>query len=115
MKAETKTIDNIQILALSERLDASCSNDLKEIVQGMIEGNQIKLLINLGKVSFIDSSGLGTLITCLKNISKAGGQLKITELCANVKSVFDMTRMDRVFEIFDTNEAALKSFKLQVN
>ena len=65
----------------------------------------------MGEVSFIDSSGLGMLITCLKTIKKAGGQLKISSIGNTVKTVFDTTRMDRIFEIFENREDALKSFK----
>ncbi len=115
MKAEKLKIDDVEILKLSDRIDASCSFELKEIVQEMIEQKKIHLLINLSNVTFIDSSGLGTLITCLKTIKNVGGQLKIAHLCQNVKNVFDMTRMDRVFEIFENDEAAIKSFKTQVN
>ncbi len=115
MKIETKKINEVSVVELFDRVDASSSNNLKEMIQGMIDKNEVNLLINLENVSFIDSSGLGTLITCLKSINKAGGHLKIAQPCSNVKSVFDMTRMDRVFEIFDSDEAALKSFGPEAN
>lgn len=115
MKAEERNIDDVHILQLFDRIDASSSKDLKEIIQNKIEENKIRLLLDLSEVSFIDSSGLGMLITCLKTINNAGGQLKIASICNPVKTIFDTTRMDRVFEIFENNDDALKSFRLTSN
>lgn len=115
MKLEEFKIDDISILQLFDRIDASSSKELKDIVVTKIDQSKINLLLDMSQVSFIDSSGLGMLITCLKSINKAGGQLKISNISNNVKTIFDTTRMDRVFEIFDNNEDALTSFKIKSN
>ncbi len=115
MKIEEFKIDEISILHLFDRIDASSSKDLKEIVVAKIGQNKIKLLLDMSQVSFIDSSGLGMLITCLKSIKNAGGQLRISNISNNVKTIFNTTRMDRVFEIYENNEDALGSFKVKSN
>lgn len=112
MKAEEMTIEDVYVLQLHDRIDAASSKELKELVQSKIGENKKQLLLDMGDVSFIDSAGLGMLITCLKTINKAGGQLKIAKICNSVKTIFDTTRMDRVFEIFETTDEAVKSFGL---
>ena len=113
MKIEESKIEDISILHLFDRIDASSSKELKGFVTTRINEEHTKMLLDMSHVTFIDSSGLGMLITCLKTMNKAGGQLKITSICDNVKTIFDTTRMDRVFEIFENNEDALSSFKLK--
>jgi anti-sigma B factor antagonist len=115
MKVEEFKTDGISILQLFDRIDASSSKELKEIVTTKIDQNKINLLFDMSQVSFIDSSGLGMLISCFKSIKKAGGQFKISNLSHNVKTIFDTTRMDRVFEIFENNEDALRSYKVKSN
>jgi anti-sigma B factor antagonist len=76
----------------------------------MIDADKLKVLIDMAAVDFVDSSGLGTLVTCLRSVSKAGGTFKITSLNENPKSLFESTRLDRVFELYDSRNAALSSF-----
>jgi len=92
------------------RIDASCSDQIKNKVLSLIDANQTSLLIDLGEVDFIDSSGLGTLVSCLNSLKKAGGKLKICDIQENPRQVFEMTRLDRVFEIFYGRDEALESF-----
>ena len=106
---ETK-INDVYLLELSGRIDATCSEQLKDAISAMIDAQKIKILIDLNTVDFIDSSGLGILVACLRLAKNAGGRLKITSLQNSPKKLFEVTRLDRVFDIFDDRQSAIKSF-----
>jgi anti-sigma B factor antagonist len=93
-----------------ERLDAHNSGDLKaQMIKLFDEGKQ-DLVIDLQTVRFIDSSGLGALVSGFKNASSRNGSLKLAGLQLQVKSMFELTRLHRVFEIFTDADEALGSF-----
>lgn len=93
-----------------ERLDAHNSGDLKaQMIKLFDEGRQ-DLVIDLQTVRFIDSSGLGALVSGFKNASSRNGSLKLAGLQLQVKSMFELTRLHRVFEIFTDADEALGSF-----
>jgi len=110
MEIVEEKLQNVWVLKPVGRIDASCSDQIKDKVLSLIDASQTSLLIDLGEVDFIDSSGLGTLVSSLNSIKKAGGKLKICDIQENPKQVFEMTRLDRVFEVFDGQDEALDSF-----
>lgn len=75
------------------------------------EPDVINYVIDLKRVDFMDSAGLGTLIATLKRVTEFGGDMKIACLQKKPRMVFEITRAYRVFEIYDTVEDALKMFK----
>ncbi|MEA3465409.1 MAG: STAS domain-containing protein [Thermodesulfobacteriota bacterium] len=102
-----------KIVALTiqeERLDAHNSNELKVQLLNLFEEGKVNIIIDLSPVRFIDSSGLGALVSGFKNASSRDGGLKLCGLQTQVKSMFELTRLHRVFEIFPATEEALASF-----
>jgi anti-sigma B factor antagonist len=93
-----------------ERLDAHNSGELKTEMAGLFEGNEKNILVDLKEVRFIDSSGLGALVSGFKNAISHQGSLKLSGLQPQVKSMFELTRLHRVFEIFTSSEEALESY-----
>ena len=93
-----------------ERLDAHNSGDLKVEMQRLFDEGNKNLLIDLKEVRFIDSSGLGALVSGFKNAISHQGSLKLATLQPQVKSMFELTRLHRVFEIFSTTAEALETF-----
>ena len=93
-----------------ERLDAHNSNDLKEEMQRLFHEGRKNILIDLGDVRFIDSSGLGALVSGFKNAITNQGNLKLSSLQTQVKSMFELTRLHRVFEIFPSVGEAFENF-----
>lgn len=98
------------IFVREERLDAHNSGDLKAELAGLFEGNEKNILVDLKDVRFIDSSGLGALVSGFKNAISHQGNLKLSGLQPQVKSMFELTRLHRVFEIFNTAEEALETY-----
>jgi anti-sigma B factor antagonist len=102
--------DNIVVLKLSGRLDATTAKDVKERVGEIIKNNNVNLVIDMGGVDFIDSSGLGVLVASLRSVNKVGGDIKIAALQDQVRAIFELTRLHRLFEIFDDSSTAVESF-----
>lgn len=93
-----------------ERLDAHNSAELKDKMQALFEEGKINVLVDLNDVRFIDSSGLGALVSGFKNASAHQGALKLASLQSQVKSMFELTRLHRVFEIFPNTAEAMENF-----
>lgn len=93
-----------------ERLDAHNSSELKTQMLSLFDEGKNNLVIDLQDVRFVDSSGLGSLVSGFKNASARNGTLKLSGLQPQVKSMFELTRLHRVFEIFPGSEEALASF-----
>lgn len=102
---------NAVLLAVHEdRLDAHNSGELKAQMLRLFEEGKNNLVIDLQAVRFVDSSGLGALVSGFKNASSRNGSLKLSGLQLQVKSMFELTRLHRVFEIFNDVDEALASF-----
>lgn len=98
------------IYVKEERLDAHNSDELKAELNLMFDSGIKNLLIDLKEVRFIDSSGLGVLVSGFKNAAARQGSLKLSGLQSQVKSMFELTRLHRVFDIFQTVDDALESY-----
>ncbi len=105
-----KKNDVLVISPKEKRLDAKVALDFKEnLLKKVNEEGQRRILIDLDAIDFIDSSGLGAMVSVLKVIGK-NGELKITQPRDQVKNMFDLTRLNLVFNIFDDFDEALRSF-----
>jgi anti-sigma B factor antagonist len=90
---------------LDSRLDSAEAGDFKEKVHAFIDGGNRKLVLDLAKVEFVDSSGLGAIIACRKKMGTEG-ELVIAAASEAVVGLFKLTRMDRVFRLYTSIEAA---------
>ena len=102
--------DKTVIFVHEERLDAHNSEDLKTEVSRIFASGSKNIIVDLKDVRFIDSSGLGVLVSGFKNASSRQGSLKLSGLQTQVKSMFELTRLHRVFDIFQTVDDAIDSF-----
>jgi anti-sigma B factor antagonist len=93
-----------------EELDASNAGELKRDIAPLLEAHA-KLVIDLGRLRFVDSSGLGAFISCLRKLNAKGGDLKLCGMSKQVRAVFELVRMHRIFDIFSTREEALRAFQ----
>lgn len=106
----TEKNDIVHISVKEERMDAHNSGDLKEQMLQLFDEGKCSIIVDLGSVRFIDSSGLGALVSGFKNASAREGSLKLCCLQPQVRSMFELTRLHRVFEIFTTSDEAFDSF-----
>jgi len=103
-------IDGVDVLIPQGRLDASSAKDIKEKISSLIKENRIKLVMDMSAVDFIDSSGLGSLVSSLRSLNKLGGDIKLASLQDQVRAIFELTRLHRVFQVFDERKEAVKNF-----
>jgi anti-sigma B factor antagonist len=93
-----------------EELDASNAGEFKRDVASSLEANA-KVVLDLSRLRFVDSSGLGAFISCLRRLNAKGGDLKLCGMSKPVRAVFELVRMDRVFDILGTKEDAVRAFE----
>lgn len=103
--------DNLDVLKLSGRFDAACSKDFKKAIGALSDANSSRIVIDMSAVDFIDSSGLGCLVGALRTVNNLGGDIKICSLRPQIRAIFELTRLHRVFAIFNDRAAAEKSFQ----
>ena len=100
----------ITIATLSvEELDASNAADFKRDI-GPVLDTHARVVLDLARLRFVDSSGLGAFISCLRKLNARGGDLKLCGLSKAVRAVFELVRMHRVFDIFPTQDDAVRAF-----
>ena len=80
-------------------------------VRGLLEQGNKKVLVNLGGVDYVDSSGIGELVSCYTTTKNQGGQLKLLNLTKKIKDLLQITKLLTVFETFDSEDEALRSYK----
>ncbi|MDD5580091.1 MAG: STAS domain-containing protein [Methylobacter sp.] len=107
MNLNLEKLNGYSVLFIKEeRIDAHNSGELKEAILRMIEEGEINIILQLERVRFIDSSGLGALLSGYKNAVAKSGKFALACCKPQVLSMFELTRLNRVFEIYaDLNEA----------
>ena len=93
-----------------DHLDASQAEEFKRDIAPILDAHS-RVLFDMSGLRFMDSAGIGAMLSCLRRLSAEDGDLKIFGLLEPVRAVFDMTRMHRIFEIFDTRAEALAAFE----
>jgi len=111
MKLTTHEINNtngVIISITSDALDASNAKFFKESIQPILSANHV-VLIDMSTLNFLDSSGLGALLTCLRAMNNKEGQLELFAMTKPVQALFELVRMHRIFNIYNSQEEALAS------
>jgi anti-sigma B factor antagonist len=110
MEFQADRVDNVLVLTPKvEYLDASNSKEFRERAEDLV-GPGTKLVVDLAPVQFVDSSGCGALLNLLKTLGKTGGELKLCNISAPVRALFDLVRMNKIFDIRKSRDDALQAF-----
>ena len=110
MQIRIEEKDGIKVCFAEGDIDINTSPQVKKAFDKLMQVKSEKVLINLQKVAYIDSSGLATLVEVLKNLKNFGGRLKLCNLSNKVRSLFEITKLEKLFDIADTEEEALQAF-----
>lgn len=111
LKTSTRQVGDITIVNVRGRIVlGEESGALRELVMDLLSEGHVKILLNLAEVNYIDSSGLGTLVSAFASARKHGGELKLCKLSERVDDLMEITRLYTVFDIEDDEAAAVKSF-----
>jgi anti-sigma B factor antagonist len=111
MKASTRQVDGVTIVDLSGRITlGEGSVVLRDTVKDLLGKGQKKILLNLGDVSYIDSSGIGELVSAFTSVRNQGGELKLLHLTKKVHDLLQITKLYTVFDVKDDEAAAIGAF-----
>ena len=108
------TVDKMESIAVAvvpvDELDASNAGEFKRDIAPVLQANT-KLVLDLSRLRFVDSSGLGAMLSCLRQLSAKNGDLKLCGMSKQVRALFELVRMHRIFDIYGTKEEAVKAFQ----
>lgn len=112
MNLNIRRLDDVVILDLSGRITIGEGTlILRSQIHKLLDAGEQKFLLNLADVDYIDSSGLGELVSSFTTVRNKGGQLKLLSLTRRVRDLLQITKLLTVFEAFDNEAEALKTLK----
>ena len=111
VKLSTRQVGDVSVVDVAGRITlGEGSSALRDLLKDMVGKGQKKILLNLGEVTYIDSSGIGELVSALTSIANQGGQLKLLNLAKRVKDLLQITKLYTVFDVHDDEAGAIRSF-----
>jgi len=109
MRIKQENKNDVLVCYMTGDIDINTSPEVKKIFDKIIAGKQGKILLNFKDVSYVDSSGLATLVEILKGLRSYGGKLRITNLSTKVKNLFEITKLEKLFDIYQEEEEAIQT------
>jgi len=107
----TRQSGDVTIVDVAGRIQlGEGSSALRDTLRELVAKNQIRILLNLGEVSYIDSSGIGELVAGFTAVTNRGGQLKLLNLTKRVTDLLQITKLYTVFDVYDDEAKAIRSF-----
>ena len=107
----TRQLDGVTILDLSGRITlGEGSVQLRETVRDLVAKGQKKIVLNLGEVNYMDSSGVGELVTAYTTVKNQGGELKLVNLTKKIEDLMAITKLATVFDIHNDEASAIAAF-----
>jgi len=111
VKLSTRQVGNVSVIDVAGRITlGEGSSALRETLRDMVAKNQTKILLNLADVTYIDSSGIGELVSGYTTVTNTGGSLKLLNLNKRVKDLLQITKLYTVFEGHEDEAAAIRSY-----
>lgn len=112
MEITTEQQGDIAVLKCEGSLDADTVAHFKKITGDLVDRGVIRFVVDGSKMTFVDSMGLGVLISLLRRVKQREGDIKVAALTADVKSIFEITRLHRLFEVCGSTKEAVEKFKV---
>lgn len=109
MELQTRTVGDVTVLDLTGRFDAYTASSVATTLEKTAEASA-RAVVNLNRVTFLDSTALATLVQGMKRCRQAGGDLRLSGFQQPVRIIFELTRLDKAFDIYNTEAEALRSF-----
>jgi anti-sigma B factor antagonist len=111
VKITTRQVGDVSVMDASGRITlGEGASSFRETLRELVSKGNKKLLLNLADVSYIDSSGIGELVSGFTTVTNQQGQLKLLNLTKRVRDLLQITKLYTVFEVFDDETAAVRSF-----
>ena len=111
VKLNTRQVGEVSVVDVAGRITlGEGSSALRDLLREMVNKGQKKILLNLGDVSYIDSSGIGELVSGFTTVTNSGGELKLLNLNKRVKDLLQITKLYTVFDVHEDEAGAIRSF-----
>ena len=110
MEITERAMGPVTVIDLKGKLVANGAQRLKDKVNSLVFQGRTQIVLNLGEVSQIDSTGLGEIVACLTTATRAGGNIKLANVAKRNQDLLSITRLATVFETFDSEAEAVRSF-----
>jgi anti-sigma B factor antagonist len=111
MKIETRTIGDVRVLDCSGKITlGEGTMAIRNAVRDILKNNGKKIILNLADVNYIDSSGIGELVSSYTTVANSGGSLKLLNLTKKIQELLAITKLLTVFQVFENEQSALASF-----
>ncbi len=111
VKLTTRQVGDVTVIDVAGRITlGEGSSALREALRDLVGKNQKKILLNLGEVTYIDSSGIGELVSGFTTVTNSGGQLKLLNLTKRVRDLLQITKLYTVFDVHENEASAIRSF-----
>ena len=111
VKLTTRQVGDVTVIDVAGRITlGEGSSVLRDALRDLVTKNQKKILLNLGEVSYIDSSGIGELVSGFTTVTNGGGGLKLLNLNKRVKDLLQITKLYTVFDVHEDEASAIRSF-----
>jgi anti-sigma B factor antagonist len=112
MQISERSVGNVTVVDVSGKITLGDGGDvvLKDKMRSLIQQGVTNVLLNLGEVSYVDSAGLGEIVQSYATVTKSGGKLKLLNVTKRIKDLLSITKLLTVFECYDSEAEALKSF-----
>jgi len=112
LKMTNREVDGVAVVELEGRIVlGEESNALRERVKSLLAANKKRIVLNMDNVTYIDSAGLGTLVATHHSAKSQSASLRLSNLGSKFQEVLQVTKLLTVFEVFDSEAAAIQSFK----
>ncbi|HLK50550.1 MAG TPA: STAS domain-containing protein [Bryobacteraceae bacterium] len=107
----SRQVGDVSVVDVAGRITlGEGSTALRDALRDMVSKNHKKILLNLSEVSYIDSSGIGELVSGFTSVTNSGGQLKLLGLTKRVKDLLQITKLYTVFDVHEDESSAIRSF-----
>jgi anti-sigma B factor antagonist len=111
MKSETHDRGDVRVLRLSGKITIGTGDvKIRELIDSALADGKNNILLDLGGVTSIDSSGIGEMVACFTSVTKNDGQLKLVHLSPKINDILQVTQLITVFDVFDDEQEALAAF-----
>ena len=111
VKLTSRQVGDVTVIDVAGRITlGEGSSVLRDALRDLVSKNQKKILLNLGEVSYIDSSGIGELVSGFTTVTNSGGALKLLNLNKRVKDLLQITKLYTVFDVHEDEAGAIRSF-----
>jgi len=111
MKIETRTVGDVKILDCSGRITlGEGTMIIRNTERELMSSENKKIILNLAEVNYIDSSGIGELVSTYTTVTNSGGQLKLLNLTKKIQELMAITKLLTVFQVYSDEQSALASF-----